>query len=48
MKKQLAFIVLVIMAVSGCGLLSGRSEGISGTPAPKAQICPDDPMACGK
>lgn len=46
MKKYLIAALIVALTVGGCGWLN-RQVGESPTvPAPKAQICPDDFMAC--
>ncbi len=46
MKKRLVIALLVVLAVSGCGWLINQTESVAGAVIPKAQICPDDPMAC--
>ena len=46
MKKKLIIMMLVVLAVSGCGWLANQTEDATSAVVPKTQICPDDPMAC--
>lgn len=47
MKKPIFIVALALMlAIGGCGWLARHGIDKPGTPVPKTQICPDDPLAC--